>query len=623
MNTPHAQVENTRGRPRTWPWIAGVAGAFVVGALAAGWSLEGRIPARWIPDWSTPTTPRTGGPTSAPGPAGMPSGAAASTAGGTSAGGPASAAGGRGDPAARVQPVTVGVVQQRDIRVVVQAIGTIAAARTTVVRTRVDGELKALHVQEGQPVRAGQLLAEIDPRPFQVALAQAQGVLMRDQALLDSARRDAARFRELLGKDGIARQQVEQQEALVAQIQGTVQADQAQVDNASLQLSYTKLTAPIPGVAGLKQVDVGNLVRASDVGGVTTINEMRPVFVVFSVPEQHLARIRQQMSRREPLPVEAWDREQKKRLAAGTVSTIDNAIDPATATVRLKARFENADGGLYPNQFVNVRLQLERLAGTLAVPAASLMRSAQGSYVFAVDGEGRVGIRGVIADTADGDWVAVRGDLKAGDRVVTDGTDRLRDGTRVNVIERASGPRSAGAGAAPAAGAGTATTQGTASAASPNAPGGGTGAATATGATGAATSTAAGATPAGSTGVPSAPAGVASSRSAAPTAASRDAPPVVRASGDGDGGPRPAWVDRLPPDDADKVMKLTPEKRQAYLLKHLEERSRREADALAGPNPPDWAKRLSPEAKERLLALTPEERRAWLYKRMLDRAQQQ
>ncbi len=337
------------------------------------------------------------------------------------------------------QPISVGAVRRQDVRVMVSAIGSIAAANTAVVKPKVDGELKALHFVEGQTVKAGAVLAEIDPRPFQIALDQAQGQLARDQAQLKNALLDLDRFRDLLTKDGIAKQQVDTQDALVQQLKGTVQSDQAQVDNAKLQLSYTRVTAPISGRIGLKQVDLGNIVHASDTTGLLTIVQTQPVNVVFSVPDTHLPRINAQLQAGKVLPVEAWDREQTHKLADGKVASTDNAIDATTGTIKLKALFANADGSLFPNQFVNVRLQVNTLVDSLAVPAAAVLRGAQGTYVYVVNSDKTVSTRRVTVGPTDGDWVGVQGDLQPGNAVVTDGVDRLRDGTKVDVITPASG----------------------------------------------------------------------------------------------------------------------------------------------------------------------------------------
>lgn len=476
------------------------------------------------------------------------------------AAGGASAPGGSGrrfGGANRVQPVTVAAVRKQDIRVVQAAIGNIAALNTAVVRARVDGELKAIRFKEGQQVRAGQLLAEIDPRSYEVALAQAQGQFARDQAQLRNAQLDLERYKELLAKDSIARQQVDTQEALVRQLQGTVQVDQAQVDNARLQLSYTKVTAPISGRLGLKQADLGNIIRSGDAAGLVSITQTQPISVVFAVPEANLTQITRQLKANTPLVVEAWDREQRNRLATGKVSTTDNAIDPVTGTIKLKAEFANADGNLFPNQFTNIRLQLDMLEGVLSVPNSAVQRGAIGTFVYVVKEDGSVTVRRIRVGTVDGEWVSVQGELAPGDKVVTDGADRLREGAKVEVITpptRQAGPGEGGGrrrDAAAGAGAGAA-----ASAAVP-APGA------------------------------SAPA-VAASRAGRPGAT----PAAPAASAAGDAKPSSAaWIDqlppeaaervrrtmeRLPPDVAQKVNAMSPDERRAFFQKLREQRRQQE-----------------------------------------------
>ncbi|MDC8783796.1 efflux RND transporter periplasmic adaptor subunit [Roseateles koreensis] len=343
-------------------------------------------------------------------------------------GGPGAKGGGR------TQPVTVGEVQRRDLRVVVSAIGTIAAANTAVVRPRVDGELKAIYFAEGQSVRAGQVLALIDPQPFQIALNQAQGVLTRDQAQLRNAQLDLQRYRDLVAKEAAPKQQLDTQDALVQQLQGTVLTDQAALDSAKLQLAYTRVVAPISGLAGLKQADLGNIVHASDTNGLLSIAQTRPVSVIFAIPDARLPQLRAQLGAHTQVNVEAWDRAQKSQLAQGKVASTDNSIDTTTGTIKVKALFANADNSLFPNQFVNVRLLLGNLPQTLAVPSAAVQRGAQGSYVYVVGDGSVVSLRNVSIDGTDGDWVALRGELKPGEKVVTDGADRLRDGAKVEVI---------------------------------------------------------------------------------------------------------------------------------------------------------------------------------------------
>ena len=338
---------------------------------------------------------------------------------------------GRFSAGGQVQPVSVGLVRRQDVRVMVQAIGTMSARATAVVRAKVSGELTALHFKEGQQVKAGQLLAEIDARSYQAALSQVQGNLQRDQALLKNAQLDLQRYKDLLAQDSIATQQVDTQAALVRQLEGTVAADQAQVDAARLQMGYTRITAPIAGRLGLRQADRGNVVGPSDANGIVTINLVQPIDAAFSVPEAHLAPIQQRLAEGAALPVELWDREQKHRLARGRLGALDNAIDPTTGTIKVKAAFANEDGELFPNQFVNVRLQLDVLQGVLTVPGTAV----QNNYVYLVQPDGTVTQRRIRVGAADGDRVSVEGDLKDGDQVVTDGLDRLREGAKVAVID--------------------------------------------------------------------------------------------------------------------------------------------------------------------------------------------
>lgn len=342
--------------------------------------------------------------------------------------------GGRSGGMNRIQPVSAASVAVKDVPVWLTAIGTATPRNLVVLRTRVDGELFRLHFSEGQMVKQGQLLAEIDPRSFQAQLGQAEGQLARDSALLQNAKVDLARYQDLWAKDSIARQQLDTQAALVRQYEGTVANDRALVENARLQLSYTRISAPVSGRIGLRQVDPGNQVHASDANGLASIAQVEPMMVVFAVPETHLPDINRRLGRGEALAAEAWDREQKNRLAAGRLLTTDNQIDPATGTIKLKAEFQNKDRSLFPNQFVNVRLLLGTREGALVVPGASVLRGAKGAFVYTVDGEGAVKAVPVTPGPVDGELVAVDGPLKPGDQVVTDGADKLRDGAKVEVI---------------------------------------------------------------------------------------------------------------------------------------------------------------------------------------------
>ena len=344
---------------------------------------------------------------------------------------------GRFSGAGAAQPVSVGVVQRQDLRVMVSAIGTMSARATAVVRAKASGELLSIKFKEGDEVKAGQLLAEIDPRSYQATLTQAQGNLQRDQAQLKNAQLDLQRYQDLLAKDSIAAQQVDTQKALVRQLEGTVAADQAQVDAAKLQLSYTRITAPISGRLGLRQADVGNVVGPSDAAGIVTITQVRPIDAVFSVPEAQLVAINQRLQSGASLPVELWDREQKQRLARGRLGAVDNAIDATTGTIKAKAAFANEEGALFPNQFVNVKLQVNLLKDVLTVPSTAV----QNNYVYLVRPDGTVTQRRIRVGVVDGDRVSVEGELQDGDQVVTDGIDRLREGAKVAVIDSGAATR--------------------------------------------------------------------------------------------------------------------------------------------------------------------------------------
>lgn len=340
--------------------------------------------------------------------------------------------GGRGD---RPIPVTIETITIRDVRVLVPAIGNVVPRNQVVVRSRVDGPLLALKFSEGQPVKAGEVLAQIDPEPFKATLAQARGTLARDAALLKNAKIDLDRYRGLLAQDSIAKQQVDTQEALVRQYEGTVQADQAAVKSAELQLSYTTITAPIAGRAGLRNVDPGNIVKASDTTGLVTIAQVSPITAVFSVPEDRLAAIMARLKGSAGLVVEAWDRDMKHRLAVGKLLAVDSLIDTTTGTVKLKAEFANQDGSLFPNQFVNVRLLLDTLKGVVAVPTAALQQGAKGRFVYRLGDGNKVAAVPVTLGATDGGVAVVEEGLAAGDKVVVDGLDKLKEGATVEAID--------------------------------------------------------------------------------------------------------------------------------------------------------------------------------------------
>jgi len=325
-------------------------------------------------------------------------------------------------------PATLGSVD-----VVMNGLGTATPLRTVTVRSRVDGELVRVLFDEGQLVKQGQLLAEIDPRSYQVALQQAEGQRARDQALLANARVDLERYQTLFSQDSIARQQVDTQASLVRQYEAALVMDKSQVDSARLQLSYTRITAPIAGRVGLRQVDPGNIVRSGDANGLVVITQLQPVAVIFTVPQDAMPTVMKRMQSGEKIPVEAWDREQKVKLADGALASADNQVDPATGTVKLKAQFPNDDAALFPNQFVNVRMKIDTLSGVIVVPSTAVLRGAQGLFVFVVGPEKTVSQRVVKLGPAEGNRVSVTEGLREGELVVVDGTDRLRPGGAVEV----------------------------------------------------------------------------------------------------------------------------------------------------------------------------------------------
>jgi multidrug efflux system membrane fusion protein len=332
--------------------------------------------------------------------------------------------------------ISVGVtaVQRRDVPYYLTGLGSVTAFNTVTVHTRVDGQIMKVYFREGQFVHTGDLLAEIDPRPYQVALAQAEGQLAKDMASQKDAQVDLARYQTLWQEGVIARQQVDTQQATVGQYDGAIQSDQAQINSAKLQLVYSRITSPITGRVGLRLVDPGNIVHATDANGMLVITQVQPIAVIFTLPEDRLGQVVPPMKKQQ-LMVEAYSRDDKTKLAEGKLLTIDNQIDQSTGTIKLKSQFVNPDLLLWPNEFVNVRLFLSERKNALVIPSAAIQNGAQGSFVYFVGSDNKAQVRAVQVDFAEGNISVIRQGLAEKDEIVVDGGEKLQAGALVTPHE--------------------------------------------------------------------------------------------------------------------------------------------------------------------------------------------
>ena len=384
-------------------------------------------------------------------PAAPPAGAVAGGPGGSGSGG----AGGRGGRSgAGASTVGIATAKQADIPVTIEALGTVTPVANVTVQAQVSGVLTQVLFTEGQMVRRGDVLATIDPQPFQIALAQATGARMRDAAQLEAARVTLVRFQTLLTQDSIARQEVDTQAALVKQLEGTVAIDRSAENTARLNLGYARIVAPIAGRVGLRPVDAGNYVATGSTTGVAVITQLTPIDVEFAIPQDRVPEVQARLKAGAQLPVAAWDRTRTKPLDAGQFSTLDNAVDTTTGTVKAKARYTNAEGNLFPNQFVNARLLLRTITAAVVVPVTALRHGPNGDFVYVLKEGNTVELRNVTRGESTVDVVAITTGLASGEQVVTEGGDRLKDGARVQTsIERPAGAASGGSSASGAAGA--------------------------------------------------------------------------------------------------------------------------------------------------------------------------
>jgi multidrug efflux system membrane fusion protein len=418
-----------RQRGRTLWWVL-----LVVLVIAAGVALV-----RWHP-WRKDEA--------GAGAAGAAAGASGAHAGRGGAGG-----GRRGAFANQPQPVQVAGVTQGEMPIVISALGTVTPLANVTVRTQLSGTLQTVAFQEGQMVRKGDLLAQVDPRPYQISLANAQGTLAKDEALLQTARLDLKRYQTLLAQDSIASQQVDTQASLVKQYEGQVQSDRANIDTFKLDLTYARITAPVSGRVGLRQVDAGNYVTPGDTNGIVVITQLQPISVIFTTSEDNLPSILKQYRAGSQMSVTAYDRTNTTSLEAGHLDTLDNQIDTTTGTVKLRAMFPNTGGMLFPNQFVNARLLVDVIKNATIVPTSAVLNGSIGPFVYVVKPDNTVTVRKIAVGPVDGERTSVKSGLEVGERVVTDGSDRLKENAKITIPAEHPHGASGASGAAAASGA--------------------------------------------------------------------------------------------------------------------------------------------------------------------------
>jgi multidrug efflux system membrane fusion protein len=334
-------------------------------------------------------------------------------------------------------PVTLATITKGDIDIIDRGLGTVTPLANVTVRTQINGQLQEVAYQEGQIVHQGDFLAQIDPRPYQMTLEQAMGSLQKDQALLKEAQINLARYQKLVEQDSISKQQLDTQASLVLQSQGAVVVDQGLIDASNLNITYCHIVAPVTGRVGLRQVDAGNYAQTSDANGIVTLTQLDPISVLFTLPEDWLPAVMKQLAAGAELQVIAYDRAETTKLAEGKLTAVDNQIDPTTGTVKLRAQFDNAASALFPNQFVNVHVRVDTIKDAVLAPQAGILRGAPGTFVYVTKPDGTVAMRPVKVGTSQGDKVEITDGLAAGDQIVIDGTDKLRDGAKFKLPESA------------------------------------------------------------------------------------------------------------------------------------------------------------------------------------------